>query len=642
MKICPSCKLEVPPSAVMCPRDGTIIPLDSEERSPVTVGVGIGVGSGTGTKMLYDPLVGELLDKRYKIETRLGEGALSTVYASTHLLIEKRVAVKVLKQEFVADPEIVERFLREAKAASRLSHPNIIGISDFGKVSTGAPFFVMELLDGRTLHDLLEPGRPLAVDRAVNIALEIGRGVAVAHQSGVVHRDLKPENIGLVRDEEGKEHVKILDFGLAKITQENRKLTRAGQVLGTPEYMSPEQASGSVEIDHRTDIFSLGILLYRLVSGVVPFAGESFMAVITRLLSESPESPRKVRGDNAVSPALDRAILRALARSPEDRFPTMDAMLEALRLASTDELAIAPTAHHDVVDGGASAAAPVPQSMGAEPSPEDPQQDPTLMPTVVASGDDPPRPAPPPSAVEPPSSLGVWQEPDPPTAERVRRAGAELADSVGDLWVEEHTAQRVIRRSAAVRSRRRSIALALSLAVLGISAGVFAAVWYQSQAPESGSGAGVPTPGISMTPTMTTEHTMQVKSRQSAAPVMTKPAVDTVAITLLSVPPGAAIIDENRVIGYTPLTLRRPMARAERKFRIFKQGFRAEVRAVDQRRDTTTTVRLTPLRRAPPPRRVIIVSARQRQPPPMRRVVMRPRPRNSLGDLKDPFAPMTR
>jgi len=408
--------------------------------------------------MLYDPLIGEVVDGRYKIETCLGEGGLATVYAATHQLIEKRVALKVLKSEFVADAEIVERFLREAKAASRLNHVNIISLSDFGKVPSGAPFFVMELLKGQTLSDLLYEGKGLPIPEAVRIATEIGSGLAAAHQHGVVHRDLKPENIGLARDADGVEHVKILDFGLAKITHDNRKLTRVGQVLGTPEYMSPEQASGQ-SVDHRSDIFALGIVLYRLIVGRVPFAGETFMEVISKVLSERPAPPRTLCDAPELTADLEAVILRALAREPQDRFPTMDAMLEALRQATSD----APTQESEVaaVEGAVGEAAAVASVASTWADPGSPAEEPPLLedhatgPTEVA-----------------------------PKAQAPKEAEAEL-----ELELEHRAAQSLVSRTSEERARRRVLIIAMVIGLVGVSAGGLLAVLL-SGAPRQATGTG--------------------------------------------------------------------------------------------------------------------------------------------------------
>jgi len=601
MKICPLCKTECPPSAAICPKDGTTLPEDD--------------GRGTGTKMLYDPLIGEVIDGRYKVETRLGEGALSTVYSATHQLIEKRVALKVLKSEFVADPEIVERFLREAKAASRLSHERIISLSDFGKVPSGAPFFVMELLDGRTLSDLLYQGKGLPIPEAVRLVTEIGSGLAAAHQHGVVHRDLKPDNVGLVRDTEGVEHVKILDFGLAKITQENRKLTRAGQVLGTPEYMSPEQASGQ-PVDHRSDVFSLGILLYRLVVGRVPFAGDTFMEVISRVLSERPRAPRTLCDSPDLTVALEGIILRALARAPQDRFSTMDAMLEALRQATEPEAE--DSAVSTWVDPGPT----------AEDSPrlEDAGIGPTAVAPVVEEG----------VALEmgPTAATDTVSEVD--EAAEVASAYVGVMEARCDPGIEAQAAQDLVRRTERERSRRKVLIIAALIGLFGIGAGVFLAVFI-TQSPHQGPNHAEgdmqePAQGRASPPRMENATPRQSAKRSLAGDPRPRPAPGTVHLDLRSIPNGATVYLNNKPAGRTPLSRDIAVGTRDVTAAFVKEGYRPQQRRFRPQKDIALTVLLVRARpvRAPPRPGTL-------RPRP---VPVRPRPGNPLGDLKDPFAPM--
>lgn len=658
MKICPHCKTEFPPSVEFCSKDGATLPEDD--------------GRGTGTKMLYDRLIGELVDGRYKIETRLGEGALATVYAATHELIEKRVALKVLKQEFVADAEIVERFLREAKAASRLNHKNIISLSDFGKVPSGAPFFVMELLDGRTLSDLLYDGKGIPVPEAIRLVTEIGQGLAAAHQHGVVHRDLKPDNIGLARDSEGVEHVKILDFGLAKIVQENRKLTRAGQVLGTPEYMSPEQASGQT-VDQRSDIFALGILLYRLIVGRVPFGGKTFMEVISKVLSERPRSPRSLCNAPELTAPLEAVILRALSRAQEDRFPTMDAMLEALRRSTVDlaDPTSADAAHQGAqttsdgesaesvvstwVDSGSSVEEPPSlEAQATGPTAVAPVVTPAVttegaleptaaMDTVVESGT-----ADAPADFGPTAPMDTIAESavEPPSVDRVSKAAAEVEEGLGNLWIEEHTAERLIRRAAQRRARRRVMLIALVIGVVGVSAGALLAVvltWdSQRRSKDVASRVQRSAPG---TP-MRREVPAAMELAPSSDPGMRRltmerrppPAPKTVLLDLRSVPPGATVYLHNKPLGRTPVSKDIALGSDLQTVAIVKPGYRPQYRRFRPNRDHAITILLIRVR-APTPGHV-----GTKRPRPMPRPGMTPRPRkaNPLGDLKDPFATMKR
>jgi len=596
--------------------------------------------------MLYDRLIGELVDGRYKIETRLGEGALSTVYAATHELIDKRVALKVLKQEFVADAEIVERFLREAKAASRLSHVNIISLSDFGKVPGGAPFFVMELLDGRTLSDLLYDGKALPVPEALRLVSEIGQGLAAAHQHGVVHRDLKPDNIGLVRDNEGVEHVKILDFGLAKITQENRKLTRAGQVLGTPEYMSPEQASGQA-VDLRSDIFALGILLYRLIVGRVPFSGATFMEIISKLLSERPQAPRSLCDAPELTAALEAVILRAMARAPEDRFPTMDAMLEALRQATSGLVISVHAAEADNADSNVSTWVDAGPPADALPLLEDHATGPTALAPVVsdeeALGLGPTEAMDTVSEDGPRMSTTQVTTADPevsaPSTERVAQAAAEVEEGLGNLWIEEHTAERLIRRAAAQRARRRVILVALIIGLVGVGAGAFLAAFLARRAGPGSTEAAGDTRGA--TPAMTGMPAVQDAIGDAVTPEPTPSAmrvksqprrvVRTVNLKLRSVPTGAAVYLDSKPVGRTPFSRSIALGSGPVTATVAKLGYRPQSQIFRPNKDVTFTFLLVRTRRARPI-----------APSPRPGMISGPMSKNPLGDLKDPFAPMQR
>src|SRR5829696_7714323 len=223
-----------------------------------------------------DPLVGSVVADRYHVEKRLGEGGMGAVYLATHKVLEKQVALKILHGEFARKPDLVERFMQEAKAASRIRHENVIDISDFGRTEEGLVFFAMELLRGHDLHEEVArarlAGQLLPWGRSKRIFLQICAALSAAHARGIVHRDLKPENVYLVEFLGDPDFVKLLDFGIAKLTEVaegDRKLTRTGMLFGTPEYMSPEQARGE-NVDHRVDIYAMGCILFQLVTGLVP------------------------------------------------------------------------------------------------------------------------------------------------------------------------------------------------------------------------------------------------------------------------------------------------------------------------------------------------------------------------------------
>jgi tRNA A-37 threonylcarbamoyl transferase component Bud32 len=270
-----------------------------------------------------DPYVGAVIDGRYRVETVLGEGGMGVVYRCTHTIIGKKLALKVLRAELARDVEVTERFLNEAKAASAIGNPHIVDISDFGQFPDGSTYFVMEFLTGRPLTAADANGARLPIDRILKVARQLAEGLAAAHAAGIVHRDLKPDNIFLVERGGEKEFVKILDFGIAKVSTSEGKLTRAGAVFGTPHYMSPEQAAGT-SVDQRGDIYSLGVILYELVSGRVPFDADNFMGVLTQHMYKAPLLLREATPNpELLPPGLESIVMKCLAKRPEQRYGSM-------------------------------------------------------------------------------------------------------------------------------------------------------------------------------------------------------------------------------------------------------------------------------------------------------------------------------
>jgi serine/threonine protein kinase len=271
-----------------------------------------------------DPLLGTVVDGRYEVVRVLGEGGMGTVYNVRHRALDKHFAMKVMRADLARQGDLAARFIQEARAAASIGHLNIVQITDFGQLSSRAPYFVMELLEGTSLAQMIRRGGPLPAGLAVRILQQVGSALAAAHAAGVIHRDLKPDNIHL----SANNVVKILDFGVAKIAGAGR-LTKAGMVFGTPHYMSPEQASGG-DVDHRADIYALGIIMYEMFTGRVPFEADSYMGVLTKHMYMEPEPPSRVHAAAHELGALEDVTLKCLEKRPEARYESMEALVREI------------------------------------------------------------------------------------------------------------------------------------------------------------------------------------------------------------------------------------------------------------------------------------------------------------------------
>jgi serine/threonine protein kinase len=373
----------------------------------------------------YDRLVGETLGGRYFVIAKIGEGGMGVVFSARHAVIERPLAIKVLKREVMRDVATIRRFEQEAKAASRIGHPNIVDVTDFVTTPEGLTFSVMEFVDGLTLAKVIKHGAPLPPERAIKIASQIARALGAAHDKGIVHRDLKPENVFLIDREGRTDFVKIVDFGIAKVTplegtDAGPRLTRAGSVFGTPEYMAPEQAAGRGDTDRRVDIYALGTILYEMIVGRVPHKSNSMVRTIAMQMLDPITPPSQVHPDLAVPKSLEALIMKALAKKREERFQTMPEMLRALDAVAAELDTPEPTLSLPPLPPGASTATTEtdlkqtqPEVAGGGPRRAKPLTKPLHEPEFVSSS-------------QPPSFQHVFAEAT-PTERRARRWPLALA-----------------------------------------------------------------------------------------------------------------------------------------------------------------------------------------------------------------------
>src|SRR4051812_33399160 len=281
-----------------------------------------------------DLLIGQTIGN-YLVTQKLGEGGMGSVYLAEHPSIGKKVALKVLHSEFSTNQEVTGRFFHEAKAVNDIGHPNIVDIVDYGILQTGGGreqlvYFIMEYLAGVTLSQLIRAEAPLPPERALGIALQVADALSASHQRGIIHRDLKPDNVILLQRGRERDFVKLLDFGIAKLTSGSTtsSQTKTGLVMGTPAYMSPEQCEGrNDKVDRRTDVYALGIVLYEMLVGRVPFQGEGYGEILVQHLTRPPVPPSQFR---LLQPHVEVVVLKALEKRADLRYPSMEEFMRAM------------------------------------------------------------------------------------------------------------------------------------------------------------------------------------------------------------------------------------------------------------------------------------------------------------------------
>jgi eukaryotic-like serine/threonine-protein kinase len=519
----------------------------------------------------------------YLIQRLLGEGGMGRVYVGEHQLIGKRAAIKVLLPQYSAQTEIVNRFFNEARASSLLKHPGVVDVYDFGRLADGSAYLVMEFLEGESLATRLHRGA-LPVELATDIARQVAVALGAAHARGIVHRDLKPDNVFLVPDDEMRAGVraKVLDFGIAKLTDDKivgNAATRTGAIIGTPTYMSPEQCRGAGKVDHRSDIYSLGCLLYEMVSGRPPFSGEGPGDVIAAHLF-APPTPLT----GLVPPSVEQAVQRLLMKTPEARPQTMSEVVllftGAPRPVEAENL---PTMRMPTVDAL--------QMMNARTTPL-PANPPPRMTT--------PLPANPRMTTPLPQHASHT-----PAAQMATRTPAPSLTTLGEANGE-------VTRGGASGSAAGRRVLVAGAAALVVGGGILLAWKMSSRAPEppvvSAAGlASATTPATTPPTTTAPEATPPGKSGATpteahvAGPKVTQLAAPKVSISIVSQPAGAYVVraSDGARLGKTPWRGELTQSPDEAVFRLSLHGYKDATVTLPLAEDVTRTVELVARKAAP-------------------------------------------
>jgi serine/threonine protein kinase len=317
-RVCLVCQAEYPGDQKRCPKDSTLL-----------------------VALVADPYLGKTIAEKYRVENLIGSGGTSVVYKAEHLQLRRPVAIKMLKSHLVTDDDSKRRFEQEARAVSSLNHPNVLNVFDVGVTKYGEPYIVMEYLQGISLGEVIAKNGRLPVKRAMHIFVQACNALAHAHKKEVLHRDVKPSNIMLVASDDDPDFVKIVDFGLAKLaalTGEFHKLTKTGEVFGSPVYMSPEQCTGK-KLDGRTDIYSMGVVMFETLTGRPPFKERTSIETIRRQIKDAPPRISEILTGGEVPKVIETIVNKTLAKNPEERYETMDDLRLALEFHSDETAA---------------------------------------------------------------------------------------------------------------------------------------------------------------------------------------------------------------------------------------------------------------------------------------------------------------
>ena len=486
-----------------------------------------------------DPLVGRVINDRYKIVEQIGQGGMGRVYKTLQSPLDRVVALKVLGAGHDRDPNFYKRFFLEASVTAKLTHPNTITLYDYGRTDDGIFFIAMEYLNGRTLSAAMQQDGPLAQERVIHIAQQICRSLREAHALGIIHRDLKPANVMLLRQHDDHDFVKVLDFGLVKFfsgESAESEITNAGTFMGSPHYIAPEQARNQSP-DQRCDIYSLGVLLYHMLTGKVPFTAQAPVDIILKHLHEAPVPPCELRPDLEISLELQDIVLKCMAKSRDDRFQSMDDLLAQLKIVRTHVT-------------GLSAPSSMPPSLSADTSPN-------LRPVSAALGAQTPSqpqpslrtPSQPMPAMRTPAGGSPRPPPPPPEA---------LFDEDPLPLARRLTPSRGTQRASAPPPKRSLLRPAVSVAaLLGVALAVGVALYLRAASPQV---------VVQQLPAASQVAAASLSTSQAASspiPASYQTAnAGTTLVTVTSTPSGAEVRDaDERMLGVTPFDLRTPSAR---------------------------------------------------------------------------------